>query len=151
MNDKGQHSSEEDVFQLLHRAEQRAKALFAQEARDMGLTLRQVAILEAIESGGTIIQSEIVQRTGIDRSTVTELMGRMDARGLVTRERDSRDARAYLVTVTEQGRDQLMRAREAANRASDAFVAQLPRRDRDQFFEALRQLASFSDDPLTAT
>lgn len=112
--------------------------MFAREAAGVDLTLRQIAILEAIRDGGTVIQSDIVQRTGIDRSTVTELMGRMDSRGLVSRERDARDARAYLVSVTDRGSAQLVEARRAAERASAAFIESLPENLRESFVRSLK-------------
>lgn len=130
-----------DIFQLLHRAEQRAKMLFAQEAADIDLTLRQVAILDAVRDGGEIIQSDIVQRTGIDRSTVTELMGRMDARGLVTRVRSQRDARAYMVAITENGLAQLRAAEAASVRASQLFIDALPETEQEIFVDGLLAVA----------
>lgn len=136
---------ETDVFQLLHRAEQRARMLYANEVAGVQVTLRQIAILNAIKDGGTIIQSEIVQRTGIDRSTVTELMGRMDARGLVTRVRDRRDARAYLVTVTKQGEQQLTAAAQASQRAARSFIGSIPSAERPAFLNGLATAAGLSE------
>jgi len=133
-----------DIFQLLHRAEQRAKMLFAQEAEGIDLTLRQVAILDAIRDGGEIIQSDIVQRTGIDRSTVTELMGRMDTRGLVTRVRSQRDARAYMVAITDKGIAQLRAAEAASTRASRLFIDALPESDQPAFLNGLLTVAGLA-------
>ncbi len=130
-----------DVFQLLHRAEQRAKTLFAQETENVDLTLRQTEILKAIKDGGTVIQSDIVQATGIDRSTVTELMGRMNAKGLITRSRNRRDARAYLVTITDLGLELLESAQSASSRAAEHFIEALPVEARQPFLESLRAAA----------
>lgn len=135
-----------DVFQLLHRAEQRAKMLFARETADVELTLRQAEILKAIKDGGTVIQSDIVQRTGIDRSTVTELMGRMDARGLITRSRNRRDARAYLVSITERGEELLECAHQATARAADTFIEVLPQDARADFIQHLRAASGVDSD-----
>ncbi len=134
-----------DVFQLLHRAEQRAKMLFAQETAGVDLTLRQTAILMSIKDGGKVIQSDIVQRTGIDRSTVTELMGRMDAKGLIARVRNRRDARAYLVTITPLGEDMLARVNSASVRAAENFIEAVPQANRRQFIDNLRAAAGVND------
>lgn len=48
-------------------------------------------------------QIEITQSTGIDRSTLSELIRRLVGRGLVTRERSQSDARAYDVKLTTLG------------------------------------------------
>ena len=134
-----------DVFQLLHRAEQRAKALFARETARSDLTLRQAVILQAIRDGGTVIQSDIVQVTGIDRSTVTELLGRLDRRELITRVRHRQDARAYLVTLTAQGERLLEDANSASVRAAELFIEVLPEADRQKFLDNLRAAAGVNE------
>ncbi len=71
------------VAQLLHRALQRADSVFAQSVGRYALTRSQFAILNAVkQSGGGGTQSALVKVTGIDRSSIADLVGRLVKRGL---------------------------------------------------------------------
>ena len=72
---------------LLHRACQVADSVFNEEAGATGLTTRQFAVLVAVSSNRDISQTGLVQVTGIDRSTVAEIVKRLLRRGLIKRKR----------------------------------------------------------------
>ncbi|MEL6287751.1 MAG: MarR family transcriptional regulator [Pseudomonadota bacterium] len=141
MTDTNKTPDGEGLFHLLHRAEQRAKVLFAEEARGLDLTVRQLVILNAVSDHGAPMQTDIVRLTGIDRSTVTELVGRMVKRGLLTRERNARDARAYVVQVSDEGMQRLRAAAEASERAGRRFIETVPVDQRAGFLTGLQSAA----------
>ncbi len=91
------------LLHLLHRASQIADDLFANQAEFGGLTSRQFIVLAAIKGTDGISQTDITTSTGIDRSTLTDLIGRLNAKGLVARKRSLADARSYEVRLTEEG------------------------------------------------
>ncbi|MGI9388218.1 MAG: MarR family winged helix-turn-helix transcriptional regulator [Methyloligellaceae bacterium] len=130
------------IFHILHRAEQRAKTLFAEEARGLELTVRQLVILNVVASNEDMMQTDIVSLTGIDRSTVTELVGRMVKRGLLQRQRNSKDARAYLVQLTDEGRARLEAAEDASRKAGNRFLDAVPAEQRQCFLRSLELAAS---------
>jgi DNA-binding MarR family transcriptional regulator len=104
---------------LLHRACQVADSVFNEEAGTTGLTTRQFAVLVAVANNRDVSQTGLVQATGIDRSTVAEIVKRLLRRGLIKRKRTRLDARAYAVRLTEEGSELLGRARPAAMRAEE--------------------------------
>lgn len=104
---------------LLHRACQVADSVFHEEAGQTGLTTRQFAVLVAVASHRDISQTGLVQATGIDRSTVAEIVKRLLRRGLIKRKRTRLDARAYAVRLTEEGEALLGEAESAAMRAEE--------------------------------
>lgn len=134
----------DSLFHILHRAEQRAKLLFAEEAQGLDLTVRQLVILEAVASNENLMQTDIVRLTGIDRSTVTELIGRMVKRGLLLRERNARDARAYVIRITDEGRARLAAAEDASKRAGARFLDAVPGDRREDFVVGLQRAAQLS-------
>jgi MarR family len=69
---------------LLHRAEQLASERFAHLVGDT-ITLRQFAVLAAIAEAPGLSQSDLVRATGVDRSTLADMMNRMEKRGWVAR------------------------------------------------------------------
>lgn len=135
-------SPEESVSHLLHRAVQIAADLHAAQAGPEGLTPRQFAVLAAIAGGEGATQSQLVARTGVDRSTLAELLNRLMARGLVSRLRSPGDARANQVSLTAAGRALLEAAQPRAAAADLALLSRLPEDRRARFVKDLRRLVA---------
>lgn len=125
---------------LLHRAQQKALDLFAAGATPGGVTQRQYAVLSAVALHEGCAQAELVAATGIDRSTLAELVARMIGKDLLARERSKSDARANSVHLTEAGRAALEAAAPQAEAADTALLALLPKGKRDTFVDLLRLL-----------
>jgi DNA-binding MarR family transcriptional regulator len=111
---------------LLHRAEQCAGDIFTRIAPAGLLTPRQFAILAAIEADEGISQTGLVQKTGIDRSTLADIVRRMLEKDLVERERTAEDARAYAVRLTRKGSNMLKKIRPFAEEVDRRIVAAIP-------------------------
>jgi len=80
---------------LLHRAAQCADCIFSEEIAGTDLTPRQYTVLAVIADEEGLSQTELVMRTGIDRSTVADMIKRLVRRGWLHRRRMSSDARTY--------------------------------------------------------
>lgn len=89
---------------LLHCGLQLALDIYAEELGPGAPTQRQYAVLAAAAARDGATQAQLVRLTGIDRSTLADIAGRMIAKGLLERERSSVDARANAVRLTEVGR-----------------------------------------------
>ncbi len=74
------------------------------ELARFGLTADQFVVLTALADGDGVPQKELVRRTGSDANTMSEMLARLERRGLVSRERHATDGRARNVVLTEQGR-----------------------------------------------
>lgn len=135
-------SPEVSVSQLLHRAVQLAADLHVEGAGPGGLTPRQYAILSAISGAEGSTQSQLVRLTGVDRSTLAELLSRLEARGLVARSRSGGDARANRVALTVDGRALLETAHPLASAADEALLQRLPEDRRSRFLKDLRRLVA---------
>jgi DNA-binding MarR family transcriptional regulator len=71
---------------------------------EMGITYPQYLVLQALrEEGGRTIGT-IAGRLSLEPSTVTPLVKRLEASGLVERQRDSKDERQVRVSLTARGR-----------------------------------------------
>ncbi len=125
------------IVHLLHRAGQCAGDLFTEEVIAGGLTPRQYAVLVAVSLDEGLSQTDVVDRTGIDRSTLADIIRRMLKKGLVSRRRTRHDARVYSVKLTDAGRDALRAAQPAANQADERLLAALEPAKRDEFLESL--------------
>lgn len=78
------------LFDLIHRAGQITDAAYVNEASTEGLTPRQLAALRVIERHPGCSQTYIVEQTGIDRSTLADIIKRMKVDGMLTRRKTKR-------------------------------------------------------------
>ena len=138
--------TEAALSHLLHRAVQAAADLHAGLAGPEGLTPRQFAVLSAIAAADGSTQSQLVRAPGVDRSTLAELVTRLIARGLVSRQKSSADARANQVSLTGAGRALLEASRPLAAAADLALLSRLPEDRRARFLKDLRRLVSAPED-----
>lgn len=112
--------------------------------RDMTppVTMPQLAILEALAEKRQATQSELVDATGIDRSTMANVLLAMIGRGLVVREVSETDNRAKLVSLTAKGNKDMRVGRRALEIAEAAIAEPLPHIPRKAFIHAVEIMAA---------
>jgi DNA-binding MarR family transcriptional regulator len=130
---------------LMHRALQLALDIYADEAGADGPTQRQFAVLDAVSRQSGLTQTDLVRATGIDRSTLADLVARMTTKGLLERERSAVDARAKAVRLSEAGAAALEAARPRVEAADKRIMSLLPKSKRDAFLDMLAELAVEAD------
>ena len=101
------------------------------------LTPRQYAILVAVSQNEGVSQTQLVEKTGVDRSTLADVVRRMLKKGLLQRRRTKDDARAYAVRLTEEGWRVLKAADPHARRVDEKILAALPGQERERFMQDL--------------
>ena len=114
------------VLHLLHRACQRAEDLFQAETTGLDITPRQFAVLEKISERQGLSQANLVEHTGIDRSTMADVVRRLVTKRFVHRRRTKSDARTYALAITPEGRAALALAKPMAGRVDRQLLAALP-------------------------
>lgn len=127
---------------LIRRCQQYYGDLYAHEAGTSELTKQQFTVLAALEANEGVSQTALVEMTGIDRSTLAEMVRRMLERSLVSRERTEQDARANSVAISAAGRKALRSARAAADRAERKLLDAIPVSERARFIKSLSAIAS---------
>lgn len=155
---KGKHAEarasaaalERSPSHLLHRALQLALDIYAGETGPGAVTQRQYAVLAAVAAAEHPTQTDLVRMTGIDRSTLADMVSRMIAKGLLGRERSAADGRANLVRLTEEGQAALGAAGPKVEQADARILAILSGGKRDAFIDALAKLARAGEVALVA-
>src|ERR1700744_5930412 len=89
------------------------------------LSPRQFHLLGVLHDHGAMSQTELGQTTGTDPSILVTMLNPLEADHLIARERDPKDRRRHLVTITLAGEQHLNRAAEAQRDAEDALLAGL--------------------------
>lgn len=130
---------------LMHRALQLALDIYAEEVGADGPTQRQFAVLEIAARNAGLTQTDLVRATGIDRSTLADLVARMTAKGLLNRERSALDGRAKTVSLSHEGHAVLEAVRAKVEAADRRILALLPKARRDSFMKLLTDLADAAD------
>ena len=128
---------ERSPIHLLHRAGQCASDVFQGEMGEGDLTPRQYAVLVAVSQNEGLSQTDLVERTGVDRSTLADIVRRMLKKGLLQRRRTKDDARAYAVKLTDEGWRILKAADPLARRVDEKILAALPGQQRERFLQDL--------------
>ena len=132
--------SPQSAIHLLHRAGQCADDLFSAEIDSAQLTPRQYIVLKSAADAGEVSQTALVEATGIDRSTVADIVRRLVERGLLQRERTKHDARMYAVTLTNKGREALKAADPTRQACETRLLEAVPAKDREAFLRSLQNI-----------
>lgn len=126
---------------LLRRAQQFVFDLYTQHVGSDELTPRQFAVLITVEQNEGLSQTDLVRLTGIDRSTLADMISRLIKRDLLTRKRTESDARANAVRISAAGRRALKSVTAAVAKAESHVLDPLPAAKRGEFLRHLALIA----------
>jgi DNA-binding MarR family transcriptional regulator len=100
----------------------------------------QYAILAILNRLGEMSQRELCDQIDLDRSTVADLVSRMERRGLIQRQRDPLDARRNNVTLTALGLSERRRLRPLVVKVERQLTGALCGADLEALRRTLRLL-----------
>ena len=103
---------------LLKRAAQYSNLIYMGEVGKSGLTHRQFTVLLAVDTNEGKSQTELVKLTGIDRSTLADLVARLLAQGYLQRKRTKDDGRTNAIRITAIGKKMLNCCRSSLRRTA---------------------------------
>lgn len=96
---------EEEVFLNLQRTAQALASATGETFKSVDLTSVQYNVLRILRGAGAggLTCGEISERLVTKDSDITRLLDRLENRGLVSRERDTKDRRVIVTRITETG------------------------------------------------
>ncbi|MEP3247724.1 MAG: MarR family transcriptional regulator [Sneathiella sp.] len=120
------------------------KAVLASQSsfqRESGVKLMtgQYSVMEIIAQNPGRTQSAIAWAAGLDRSSLVPILNQFEKNELITREPVERDKRAYAVSLTEKGEEELVSLRKQVERMEDKFIGGLGARNHQQLIGLLRK------------
>ncbi len=130
------------TLHLLHRVHQCAGELFQSHMNGLDVTTTQYTVLVAAQEKDGLSQQDIINATGIDRSTVSQVVQLLIRKGLLKRRRTRHDARAYSVSLTDAGRDMLKASEPIVGRIEEVLVEALPAARAKVFVANLRSIVA---------
>ncbi|MBO1325164.1 MarR family transcriptional regulator [Acetobacter sp. TBRC 12305] len=125
---------------LIRRLHQIHVALFAEECGGFNVTPVQYSIMSAAALQPGLDQNELAVAVGVDRTTLANVAARLEARGLVRRERTPKDRRLKRVFLTPEGQALLESMARPAARAHQRTIEALSGAERQAFLDSLTRL-----------
>lgn len=129
-----------------HRAQKAADRAVMDAA---GVTTAQAAVLAVIrQGGGAVSQRDVSRQLGLNESAVTQMAGRLLKLGLIKRDRDPFDARAWRLSLSNDGLAALKRLEQPFAGINAVFDAVSDEEALTAFARALTRIAdSFDEAP----
>ncbi|MFA5898863.1 MAG: MarR family winged helix-turn-helix transcriptional regulator [Hyphomicrobium sp.] len=107
---------------------------------EIDVTTTQYTVLLAASGRDGLSQQDIINATGIDRSTVSQVVQLLIRKGLLKRRRARHDGRAYAVSLTESGRRVIVTAEPIIRQVENALIGALPAQRAKAFLSNLRAI-----------
>lgn len=114
-----------------------------------GVTVTQLSALVSVERQGAIRLGELAAVEGIAPSTLSRIVAALENDGLVRRETDATDRRAYSLMLTDKGRELLASVRAEGTLLLARRYERLSPEDRETLVAALPALEQLTCDPET--
>lgn len=111
-----------------------------QHAAEQGLGVGHHLVLKMLESVGACSQQALSEELRIDRSVMVGIADDLEEAGLVRRERNRDDRRAYAVTITDAGRKACTAAAKSEPELLDRAFGRLTATERRQLTTILGKL-----------
>jgi DNA-binding MarR family transcriptional regulator len=104
----------------------------------LGLSLAKLGALSKLaEAQGPLPLSTLAEQLSCVRSNITQLVDRLEADRLVTREHDPRDRRSVRASLTPEGREKYVAGAAALAEVEERLLGRLPDGEREQLFRLL--------------
>lgn len=104
------------------------------------VSVAEAHALMELSRGEALTQTALAQRLGLEKSTVSRLVGILERREWIMRSRSPRDARAHQLHLTDAGRRVAGQLAEARQAKFARLLAALPEAQRPHVIEALALL-----------
>jgi DNA-binding MarR family transcriptional regulator len=114
----------------------------AELLRGTGLYPGQELLMMHLWDAGAVRQADLIKVMGVDPSTVTKMLQRLQQTGHVTRTTDPADRRAVLVETTEGSRAMRPEIQDAWTALEDRTVAGLDPAERAELHRLLEKVAA---------
>ena len=101
------------------------KDAFNQKLASWDVTYPQWMILNVLHHQLATTPAQIAENVGVDRSAVTRLLDRLEAKNLVERMHDGLDRRSVKILMTRQGAALMDELNEAAREHQQLFLSQM--------------------------
>lgn len=137
---KANFSFEKSVSHLLHRLLQVSNNNYSKEVGRYTTTQRQFAILHALAQTPDLSQSDLVNLTGIDRSTMGQICEKLEKKGLLLKNSTPLDNRKNSLVLSEAGNEEYNKLLPIITNNDSELLVPLAKIERKAFIQTLNKL-----------
>ena len=130
---------------LLARLGTAIKTQALDEFEQAGFSMYHYSVLALLGEGDCSAQATIAQMLGLDSSQLVGVLDGLEGQGLVERRRDPNDRRRHAVSLTAEGKRQLIRLRAIGKSIEETVLEPLDEKSRTALRASLEQIASGYD------
>ena len=131
---------------LVRRLHQIYVAIYLQNCERFGTTPVQSSVMQVLFARPGIDQVALAAAIGIDRTTASAVISRLERRRILKRTKDPIDRRVRRAYLTARGRSLLAKMEYSIQAAHRQLLRPLPRRQREVFVDRLFYLVQANND-----
>jgi len=131
---------------LIRRLQQIAFAIFMDKTREFGITPVQYSAILAVESHPGIDQTTLCNIIAFDRSTIGDVVSRLEKKKMIVRRPGSADRRTKALYITPLGRRLLGEIEPAVAATQRLILAPLKASERNAFMQMLKRMVHINNE-----
>ncbi|WP_221286782.1 MarR family winged helix-turn-helix transcriptional regulator [Stygiolobus caldivivus] len=128
-----------EKWEIVLKGHKKLKKLLQMEAEKLGLTYTEVQVLYYLTQGEKNVTS-LAKLVDVNKSTMVEVLDKLDRLGYVSRERDAEDRRVVKVRITESGESILEQVRARYKELINSLLDKVKEKDNViEFFKVVME------------
>ncbi|MGN0659289.1 MAG: MarR family winged helix-turn-helix transcriptional regulator [Emergencia sp.] len=133
---------DQELHYLLMRAYHHSNRKIVQQITGHGMYPGQPKILEYLLEHDGCFARDICRGCVLDKSTMTDLLRRMESQGLIRRSAGADDRRTSHIHMTEKGRSAILQLKESFRTIDEKAFQGIGKKERAQFLETLKAITA---------
>ena len=129
------------IRRVIRAVDQHSKKL----VQSHGLTGPQAVILNELVKNGPMTGSQLGKNISLSQATVTDIVRRLEQKGLLTRARDSVDKRKFLLLPTKSAKQMMLASVPLLQQSFTERLTELKDWEQTQLLSSLQRIAEMMD------
>ncbi|MDF2372428.1 MAG: MarR family winged helix-turn-helix transcriptional regulator [Rhizobiaceae bacterium] len=126
---------------LIRRAQQRFAALFNERLGHTTLTAPQMSVLIVVLQNENLEQKGVAAAAVLDPMTVSDIIRRLERKGLLRRDRSDRSPRGHLISLTDEGQALMKEIQPSLDAIQEELLCDLSQEEQRLFLTLLSRVA----------
>jgi len=131
------------LFLILNRCSQSVNRNTSKILKKFNLTEAQFNVLELLYHKGDMRIKLIIEKTFSSGGTMTVIIDNLEKEALILRKKDPLDNRAYLISLTEEGKKRIEGVFDKHLRNLEKILSILEDKEKDEVIKLLKKLGKF--------
>ena len=133
---------EDCIMYQMTRTLQNARKIFKSSVKETGLTPSQAIVLNFLNDTDNVTANNLGMRSAIDSATLTGILDRLEAAGLVERRNNPDDRRTIFIRLTDEGRVKSEIVNTLVSSNNREFLSGITGKDESIFRDVLKKISN---------